>query len=748
MMTTAGRTIAPYGSWKSPLDAATLAGGSVGLEQICADGEDVYWVERRPAEGGRQVIVRLGADRQEDMTPPPFNARTRIHAYGGQCYTAAGGVLVFSNLEDGRLYCRERDGALRPITPEGPYRYGDLSIAPGGGWVVCVREEYPRAGGEPIDAIVRVALPEGDTENAREGKGTGLAGNEWSGRFSGFPTRRESEANQLKPPVQPGDKSRTGDVRDADAGDAARPVMRVLVEGSDFYAAPRVSPDGGALAWLAWDHPNMPWDGTELWTAEIDAHGAVVKGRRVAGGPDESIFQPEWSPDGTLYFVSDRSGWWNLYRLRDGAVEPLHPAEAEFGVPAWVLGLRTYDFVGPRRIVCAYCRSGAWGLALLDTGSLAFEPVELPYTSLSSIRGAARPETELGNREPLAGSRQDRAEGASPEASAMGGREAGSAWLLGSSPYEPAAVVRLDLATCTAEPVFRSNADPPDPGYVSAPQAIEFATERGRTAFGFYFPPQNRDFAGLPDERPPLLVVCHGGPTDAVTPSLSLSTQFWTSRGFAVVHVNYGGSTGYGRAYRERLNGQWGIVDVEDCVNAAKHLSGLGLVDRDCMAIRGGSAGGFTALRALATTRLFRAGAVSYGVSDLEMLAQDAPKFESRYHLRLVGPYPERRDIYRARSPVDSAGQISAALILFQGLEDELVLPRQSEAMARAAQENGLPVAYLAFEGEGHGFRRAETIQRTLEAELYFYSQVFRFVPAEPIDPVQIENLPVSGGSR
>jgi dipeptidyl aminopeptidase/acylaminoacyl peptidase len=457
----------------------------------------------------------------------------------------------------------------------------------------------------------------------------------------------------------------------------------------------------------------MPWDGTELWLGELLADGSVVNHRLVAGGPYESVFQPEWSPDGVLYFVSDRSGWWNLYRLCQSHVEALHPMEAEFGVPGWVLGLRTYDFAGPNRIACAFCESGSWRLALLDTASLAFEPIPLPFTAISGVRARD-----------------------------------GHVYFIASSPTESARLVQLELDTEAIEVLRRSSERLPEPGFVTTPQAIEFPTERGLTAHAFFYPPCNREHAGPPGEQPPLLVTCHGGPTDAVSSSFSLSTQFWTSRGFAVVQVNYGGSTGYGRAYRERLNGQWGVVDVEDCVNAARYLVGQGWADGKRMAIRGGSAGGYTALRALTLHDLFRAGAITYGVSDLEMLAHDTPKFESRYHLRLVGPYPEKRQLYRERSPVHLAEQISAALIFFQGLEDSLVLPRQSEEMARAVRAKGLPVAYMAFEGEGHGFRRAETIGRALEAELYFYSQVFGFEPSEPIDPVPIDNLRVLRGNR
>jgi dienelactone hydrolase len=730
---------APYGSWKSPISAAMVAGGSLGLEQICLDGTDAYWIESRPEEGGRQVIVRLSGDGLvQDVTPAPFNARTRVHEYGGQSYTVAGGLLVFSNAMDGRLYCKLGDSTPRPITPSGPFRYGDFAITPDGSSVICVREDYrgvADAGAasetaEPVDAIVQI-----DLAGHRAGQAALIGGEPGGDCFAGVSPASHAEHE----PARSDRKTREAPV----AYGGTMPGARLLVEGSDFYGAPRVSPDGRLLAWLSWNHPNMPWDGTELWLGEIGAGGAVENCRTVAGGLDESILQPEWSPDSVLYFVSDRSGWWNLYRLRgnDDDVEALHPMDAEFGLPGWVLGLRTYDFAGPDLLVCACCRRGTWGLAMLDTKSLAFEPLETPYTQVTGVRGERSWKPEAGSWNQEAGAWKPGAGRPTPGQRASGARDKATAWFVASSPSEPAAVVRLDLETGGSESVRRSSDVRLEPGFISAPQEMEFATERGQTAHGFFYAPRNGEFSGPPGERPPLLVMCHGGPTDAASPSLSLGTQFWTSRGFAVMQVNYGGSTGYGRAYRERLNGQWGVVDVEDCANAARYLAAQGLVDKERMAIHGGSAGGFTALRALTTTDLFRAGAIYYGVSDLEMLALDTPKFESRSHLRLVGPYPEGRDLYRERSPVDAAERISAALILFQGLEDEVVLPRQSEAMVQAALAKGLPVAYLAFEGEGHGFRRAENIQRALEAELYFYSRVFRFELAEPIEPVPIENL-------
>ncbi|HIC94777.1 MAG TPA: S9 family peptidase, partial [Anaerolineae bacterium] len=463
---------------------------------------------------------------------------------------------------------------------------------------------------------------------------------------------------------------------------------------------------GTRLAWLTWNHPNMPWDGTELWVAKLRADGSLGRAGRVAGGPRESIFQPEWSPDGILHFVSDRTGWWNLYRWRDGRVEPLTEMEAEFGRPQWVFGMSTYAFESAGRIICAYTRQGTWHLASLDTATRRLEPIETPYTEIAYVRAAP-----------------------------------GRAVFLAGSPTEPASIVQLDLATGRIEVLRRSSETAIDPGYLSSPQAIEFPTEGGLTAYAFFYPPRNRDYVAPPDERPPLLVMSHGGPTSAASTTLNLEIQYWTSRGIAVLDVNYGGSTGYGRAYRERLEGRWGIVDVDDCVNGARYLVERGLVDGQRLAIRGGSAGGYTTLCALTFRDVFKAGASYFGVSDLEALTKETHKFESHYLDRLVGPYPERRDLYRDRSPIHFAHRLSCPVIFFQGLEDKVVPPSQAELMVQALRAKGLPVAYVTFEGEQHGLRRAESIKRALDAELYFYARIFGFEPADPVEPVPIENL-------
>ena len=637
--------VAPYGSWKSPITSDPIIAETIKLRQVALDGEDVVWVEMRPIEGGRYVVVRRSADgRTTDLTLPPFNARTRVHEYGGGAAAVADGTVYFSNWDDQRIYRLDPGGEPRPITPAGEWRYADGVVDRRRGRMVCVREDHT-AGGEPANTLVSLDLD-----------GNGEA--------------------------------------------------RVLVAGNDFYASPCLSPDGARLAWITWNHPNMPWDGTELWAGELRADGTLGRAERVAGRVDESILQPEWSPDGVLYFVSDRTGWWNLYRWRDGRVEPVVEMEAEFGLPQWLFGRSTYAFASADRIVCTYAERGTWHLASLDTATGELAPIETPYTEIEYVRA-----------------------------------EPGRVVFKGGSPAEPESIVALDLATGRIDVLRRSSPVTVDDGYLSAPRAIEFPTENGLTAHAFFYPPKNRDYQAPPGERPPLLVISHGGPTSAAASTLRLPIQYWTSRGIAVLDVNYGGSTGYGRAYRRRLEGQWGVVDVDDCVNGARYLAARGEVDGDRLIIRGGSAGGYTTLCALTFRDAFEAGASYYGISDLEAMTLETHKFESRYLDRLVGPYPGRKDLYRERSPIHFADRLSCPVIFFQGLEDRVVPPNQAELMVDALRAKGLPVAYVPFEGEQHGFRRAENITRALDAELYFYSRVFGFELADAVEPVAIENL-------
>jgi dipeptidyl aminopeptidase/acylaminoacyl peptidase len=610
------------------------------------DGDDIYWSEGRPEEGGRQVVVRRSPDgTTRDMVPPPFNARTRVHEYGGGSFLAADGVLYFSNFADQRLYRLDGDGEPQPITPEAELRYADAILDRPRGRLICVREDHTVEGREAVNTLVAVQA-NGD------------------------------------------DKGGT-----------------VLVEGNDFYSSPRISPDGTRLAWLTWHHPNMPWDGTELWVGEFQPDGSIGTAQQVAGGKEESIFQPEWSPDGILHFISDRTSWWNLYRLSDGEVEALYPMEAEFGRPQWVFGISTYAFESAGRIICSYTRNGAWELASLDTGTRRLSTIETLYSYIASVR--ARPAEVI---------------------------------FVGGSPLVEYELASLDLASGAVTVLKRGSELSVDHAYISVAEPIEFPTEGGVTAHALFYEPKNPDFTAPESEKPPLLVMSHGGPTSAVNDVLDLETQFWTSRGIAVLDVNYGGSTGYGTEYRRRLNGQWGVMDVDDCVNGALYLAQMGRVDGDRLIIKGGSAGGYTTLNALTFRDVFKAGASYYGVSDLETLAKDTHKFESRYLDSMVGPYPERQDLYRERSAINYTDRLSCPIIFFQGLEDKVVPPNQAETMVAALKEKGLPVAYIAFEGEQHGFRKAETIIRSTEAELYFYSKMLGFDLPTPVEPVEITN--------
>ena len=642
--------VAPYGSWKSPITSDLIVSATVGLGQIVLEGADAYWIEMRPSEGGRNCVVRRAPDGTiSDVTPQGFNARTRVHEYGGGDFAVRGGAVYFANFADQRVYRQPNATAPpEPLTPEGKFRYSDFFVDAARGLLYAVREDHTDEGREAVNTIVTLSL-----EGANEDGG------------------------------------------------------RVIASGNDFYSTPRVSPDGKQFAWLTWNHPNMPWDGCELWVGDLNADGTVGDSRRVAGGPEESIFQPEWSPSGTLYFVSDRNNWWNVYRLsEDGSAEVVHETEAEFGLPQWVFAMSTYAFASEDLIVCAYARRGDWSLGLLDARSKTLEQLELPYTDITYVRA-----------------------------------DASRAVFRAGSPTVRAAVVELDLKTRATKVLRRASEAAVNPAYVSVPRAVEFPTEGGRTAHAFYYPPRNQDFDAPGGERPPLLVKCHGGPTSAASSTLRLETQYWTSRGIAVLDVNYGGSTGYGREYRLRLGGEWGVVDVDDCVNGAKHLIEQGEVDAARCVITGGSAGGYTTLNALTFRDTFRAGASHFGIGDLTVFVGDTHKFESRYLERLIGPYPEKKDLYYERSSINFTEQLSCPVIFFQGLEDKIVPPNQAELMVEALRKKRLPVAYVAFEGEQHGFRKAENIKRALDGELYFYSRIFGFPLADPVEPVEIENL-------
>jgi dipeptidyl aminopeptidase/acylaminoacyl peptidase len=632
---------APYGSWKSPITSDLIVAQSITLSDVRLDGGPIYWLEGRPQEQGRSVVVRGGEGGQTtDITPQPFNARTRVHEYGGGSWTVSNGTVYFSNFADGRLY-RQLAGASAPqaLTPAPVTRGREWRFADGVIDVSCnrwigVREDHT-VEGEAVNTIVAV-----------------------------------------------------------DLGGEAGPG-RILLTGHDFFASPRLSGDGKWLVALAWDHPNMPWNGTMLYLAAIDDGGAVGAPRVIAGGPAEAIVQPEWCPDGSgIVFVSDRSGWWNLhcFEIATGMTSPLVSMAAEFGVPLWQFGVSTYAFAGADRIVCAYSENGLGRLAVLDLTKETLTPLDTPFTEFGSVRA-----------------------------------DAGRAVFRGGGPGHPASIVTLDLGSGRVT-VLKKSADMLDredariADYLTKVESVAFPTTDGETAFGLFYPPTNPDYAAPAGEQPPLLVKCHGGPTSAASSTLNLGIQYWTSRGIAVLDVNYRGSTGFGRAYRDRLHLDWGVVDVDDCVNGAKFLAERGRVDGRRCVISGGSAGGYTTLAALTFRDFFQGGASYYGVSDAAALARDTHKFESRYLDWLIGPYPEAEARYRERSPLYHADRLSKPVIFFQGDEDAVVPPNQAEAMVEALRRKGNPVGYFLFAGEQHGFRKAANIQRCLDAELYFYA--------------------------
>ncbi|MGD1862955.1 MAG: S9 family peptidase [Phormidesmis sp.] len=638
----------PYGSWRSPITSDSIVSSSIRLGAVRLDGPDVYWSELRPTEGGRQLIVRYGPEDElgsvTDLTPAPFNVRTRVHEYGGGAYLVHQGTVYFSDFANQRLYVQragEAPEALTPeVTPTAGLRYADVVMDAQRQRLICVMEDH-RQTGEAINAIATIPLTGG--------------------------------------------------------------MPKILVSGNDFYSSPRLSPDGTELAWITWNHPQMPWDGTELWLAKVIEDGSLSRPRRLVGNVKESVCQPRWSPSGTLHFISDATGWWNLYRWEGERGEPLFPMEAEFAGPQWSFGQSSYGFEDNTTILCTYIYEGKTRLARLDTMARAMDEISIPYCGIGSL--------QIGK---------------------------GFATFLAASTTAPSAVVRLNLSTLQTTTLRSSSTMTIDPGYISEPEVISFPTTGGFNAYGIYYRPKNKDYEVQVTERPPLLVKTHGGPTASASSALSPSIQYWTSRGFAVLDVNYGGSTGYGRAYRNRLQKQWGIVDVDDATNGALYLVEQGKADKDRLAIDGGSAGGYTTLAALTFRDVFKAGASYYGVSDMTSLAAETHKFESRYLDSLVGPYPEKKAVYEERSPINAVDRLSCPIIFLQGSEDKIVPPNQAEVMVDALKAKGIPVSYLLFEGEQHGFRKAENIKRSLDAELSFYAQIFGFELADDIEPVEI----------
>ena len=648
----------PCGAWPSALTPELAAAGAMSLSYAAAAaGGALCWIEGRPAQAGRSVLMRYSDESGlQECLAAQSNVRSSVHEYGGQPWLAVGSSLVYSEWADQRLRLHDIHGNTTVLTPEG-CRYADGCAAPDGHSLVIVREDH-RGGGEPRNTIVVID------------------------------SRQPGNAGQ------------------------------VLYGDSDFVAWPRLSPDGNQLALVAWNHPDMPWDCSRMVVGTLSA-GGLTAARVVAGGPGESVTEPRWDSDGSLYFLSDRSGHARLYRWRDGLVEALLsqpasallPATAELGGPLWNLGLSTYALTGDGRALLRVGQGTVEQLLLLDLQTHALTPLPLPFVAFGSI-GLLSP---------------------------------GRAFAIAAPADGPPMLITVELATGAYSAVRRAGAAPVGAEWLAPPQAIEFLTQPGpagetRHAHAWFYAPCHPQQQPLAGEKPPLLVMLHGGPTSCAGPAYKSAVQFWTSRGFAVVDVNYGGSTGYGRAYRERLRGQWGVVDLQDAVAAVDHLAACGWIDSDRVVIRGGSAGGYTVLSALAFTRRFAAGINYYGVADLELLAAETHKFESRYMDGLVAPLPAGRELYRQRSPVHHMGQCRAALITFQGLDDRAVPAQQSRDIVAAARAAGCPVAYLEFAGEGHGFRQAATTVRALQAELVFLGQVFGYIPAGDMPPLQIDN--------
>jgi dipeptidyl aminopeptidase/acylaminoacyl peptidase len=636
-------TIAPYGSWTSPVSVEQLLSTAAGFSAVRIDGDQLYWLEARPDQGGRMSLWHrplLGGESAE-LTPAPAYVRDRVHEYGGGDYAVDNGVVVYSEFSDGRLYRLDAGGSASPITPPGPLRYGDVRVRSSHSLVLAVREDH-RGDGEAVNTIVALDLDGPNTDGGR-----------------------------------------------------------VLCQGADFYATPELSADG-RLAWTQWHHPNMPWNATEMMAGTFDGTSVQSVERR-AGGPDESAVQPRWLGE-RLLVISDRTGWWNLYEATEEALEPLHRAEAEFAHPQWVLGQTPYAVIDEDHLLCTVNRGGREQVAVLTVTTGELSPMTEPDVTVNALA--------VGN---------------GTAAAALGHLD------------RPNTLSLFDLDTGDWTEVRASAVPRLDSGAVSVAQPVTWSGTSGEV-HGWFYPPTNPDFTAPAGALPPLITLSHGGPTTAATAQFQLGYQFWTSRGFAILDVDYSGSTGYGRSYRERLHGSWGIVDVEDCATGAVAMGQRGLADPERLAIKGGSAGGYTTLRALTSTDVFAAGISQYGVGDLETLAAETHKFESRYTDWLVGPYPQDRDVYRDRSPIDHLDQLSAPILLLHGLDDKVVPPNQAELMAAAARAKGLPVALILFEGEGHGFRRAETIRSATLAQLSFLGQIFGFEPADPIPRLHIEN--------
>ena len=636
-------TIKPFGSWKSPISGKSLVQSSLRLGQIQINGDSICWTEGRPAEKGRTALMGWSGGDIHEITAAESDVRTRVHEYGGGAFLCHGDRTYYINNSDQQIYQVLENGGSRQITNETEYRFADMIKDEVRNLLYAVGENHGDST-NIVNCLLRISLSTGE--------------------------------------------------------------LNIIAEGHDFYSNPQLGPDGNQLLFLTWDHPNMPWDGTQLHVASLDTEGAVTGIQDIAGGNRESIFQPCWDPDGSIYFISDRTGWWNIYHYSETQTTCVLVKQAEFGLPQWVFGMSKYAVLNSGDLVAAYSDLSGSHLIRIDVWRGTYEDINTPYSTIDQVRGA---------KNKIA--------------------------FMGSSDSQPGEVVTLNLDTNSSRCLRKAAETKLEASYISRPEHISFETAPHELTHAWFYPPKNSDYLAAPDEQPPLIVLSHGGPTGNSSGAFKLEIQYWTTRGFAMVDVNYSGSTGYGRGYRERLKGNWGLRDVHDCAAAANYLADHGLVDRDRLIIKGGSAGGYTTLAALTFLNVFKAGASYYGVGDLTILAQDTHKFESRYLDSMVGPYPEDKQLYLDRSPLYFADQLDCPVIFMQGLDDPVVPPQQAESMVAALKKNGIPVAYLPFEGESHGFRQSTTVIKAIESEYYFYTRIFGIEPAELLEPIEIFNL-------
>jgi acetyl esterase/lipase len=645
--------IADYGNWPSPITPSSLVEGVRGIGSLQYDSGFVYWLESRPEEAGRQTIMRWHQDSGvEEILPAPFNARSRVHEYGGTSYAVYGNVIWFSHFDDQRLYRIIPGSDPQPITAESSVnsalRFAACTPDISRNRLICVREDH-RAEGEPRNELVAVSMDGSDQQG------------------------------------------------------------EILFTQSDFVSAPQLSSDGLSIAFVSWSHPNMPWDNTTLWSANFQQDGSLCNLTQHNVDTQESVIDPKWSDSGELYALTDRSNWWSLHRVSGNKFETVahHENDVEIGGPMWTLGTSYYDFIDGNSAVTVMNRGGVEHLSILDLEGNGSSTIPIPcLTGVGSMV--------------LADER-----------------------IMAVLKYTNKPSVLVSFKTDGTDfLVIRTTSNSADPAWSSPYQLVTFPTGDGNAvAHGIYLPPQNPDVGAPAEQTPPLIVTVHGGPTGVSSPGYSLAQQFWTSRGFAILDLNYRGSTGFGREYRRALYGNWGIADVEDAVAGAKWLSDQKLADPARLIIRGGSAGGFTVLAAHAFHNTFSAGASHYGVSDLTILAKETHKFESRYIDQMIGPYPEFAHVYQERSPINHLDNFNAPLIMLQGLEDNVVPPNQSEMIFEALKTRAIPTAYVSFEGEGHGFRKAENIVHAIQAELYFYSKVLNMSVADDLPELNIENL-------